>query len=101
MRELVRDDEAQPVVVMLQRGIGGGRRQQHDDAFGREHGGETVRRVDVIGQGEVDGAARHVQLPPQQAIGPLGFARGVPRHGAEGRPEVHAEVERVHGAPGP
>jgi hypothetical protein len=100
VRQLVRGNEPEPAVEEQQAVIAGGRGgEDHDPVCGKD-GGEAVRGVDVVGEGDVHDAARRVQLRGQHAVGPLCLAGLRQRGRAIGEPKVDAEVGRVEGAPG-
>ena len=100
MRELVRRDQAKPAVVVLQPGLVRGRREQDEDAVGREHDGRAVGDVDVVHQRQVDHLARRVKLRREQPVGALGLPRRELRHVTVQRAKVDAEMGGVEGAPG-
>ena len=99
MGELVRRDESEPAVVVLQPGVGRRRREEQVDAVRRKHQRRTVRGVDVVDQREVDHLARRLELGRQQPVGALGLPSSNLRHVAVDRAEMNAEVGGVQGAP--
>src|SRR3989475_2626900 len=68
VRQLVYDHEPLPAVVGLQCGIRDRWDEQNREAVGGKDARESVRRVDVVRQREVDDAARWMQLSRDQRI---------------------------------
>jgi hypothetical protein len=99
VRQLVRYDEAQPVVVVLQGGVAGGWWEEDVDAVGGKHEGGAVRRVEVIHQRQVHGLARRVELGAEQPVRALRLARREARYVAVRRAEMDTEVRGVERAP--
>src|SRR6266852_4513445 len=99
VRELVYDDEPLPAVVRLEPGIGDGWREQDCEAVGRIRRGEAIRCVDVVGEREIDDAARRMELSGQQAKRALRFRSGLNGDAAIAGPEMDAEVLGVKGSP--
>ena len=61
MRELVRDHQSQPLVVLSQFHGGDRRHGIHDNAIGRKYLRETVAVVNIVGEQQVDGPCRRRQ----------------------------------------
>ena len=61
--ELVRDDDAEPVLIQSQRAGVDWRRGENDDAVGGDGRGVAVRVVGVVCNDEIDGAAGLGKLP--------------------------------------
>src|SRR5207245_4857881 len=98
--ELVRSDETQPAVVEQEAVVARGRRGENRDTARGKHGGEAVRRVDVVAQREIHDAAWWVQLAGEQGVRPLRLTRLEQRHSAIRGAEVNAEVGGVERSPG-
>ena len=99
VRELVRRDEAQPVVEVLEAGVGRGGGGEHGEPVRREHRREAVGRVDVVAEHDVDDTARRMQLVAQQLVGALSLPRLALGRRARRGSEVDPEVRGVQGAP--
>ena len=74
VRQLVHDHETLPAVVGLQRGIGDRRDEENGEAIGGINRRESVGRVDVVRQRQVDDPARWMQLAREQSVRALGFS---------------------------
>ena len=72
VRELVRDDELRPVVRVAERRLRDGRIGVDDDAVRGERRGGAVGEIDVVGEDEVDHAARRMHLARQLGVRALG-----------------------------
>src|SRR5579884_1422176 len=72
--ELVGDDELSPVVGVAQRRLVDGRIGVDDDAIRRIRRGVAVREIDIVGEDDVDHAARGMQLLRQLGVRTLGVA---------------------------
>ena len=99
VRELVRDHERKPVIVVAKAQIIEWRMRVHDDAVRRERRRRSVREVDVVGNDEIDRPARLVQLRREFIVRPLGAHRRAARRRLELRCEVDVKVARVDRAP--
>ena len=77
VRELVHDDETLPAVVGLQRGIRNRRDEENREAVGGIRRRESVGRVDIIGQCDIDDPARRVRSTCHPASFPLSAAERI------------------------
>jgi len=99
VRELVRDDQLEPIIVVAERhDIEAGARI-HEDAVGGVRRGGPIGEIDVVGDDEVDGAARRVQSLGERRVGLLGVHGGAARRLFFGRCEVDGEVGGAERAP--
>ncbi len=93
VRQLVGDDELQPVVVEAQRRRVDGRLRVDDDAVRRQRRREAVRDVAVVGQTtRSTRSARRAQLAREQSSTPL------PRPPRRGAPAPRARRRRARGS---
>ena len=96
----MRRDESQPVVEVLEAGVGRGGGSEHGEPVRREHRREAIGRVDVVAEHDVDDTARRMQLVAQQPVGALSLPRLALGRRARRGSEVDPEVRGVKGAPG-
>jgi hypothetical protein len=101
VRELVNEDEVQPIVVERQRPPFDGWAREHDHTRIRSDRGPPVGRVDVIGQQDLDprlrGLDERLLEPIQRRFGDDGSA---PTQCVEPIRKADPEVFRVDRAPG-
>ena len=96
--ELVRDDDAKPVFIEAEGAGVNGRRGEDDDAVGGNGGGVAVGVVGVVGDYEVDGAARWCEFAGQQLVSMFGCGAGDAAFALEAVGHGDAEVPRVERA---
>jgi hypothetical protein len=97
--QLVRDDELAPVIRVAKRRFGHRRVRVDDDAVRGVRRGRAVRFVDVVGEDDVDGAARRMELLRQLAVRALGVGRNAAREWFGALGERDAKVRRLEGDP--
>ena len=83
--ELVGDDERIPVVVVAESGRIGRRMREDDDSVGWKRRRVSVHVVDVVGDDEIDRAARWHELGRQLGVCALGVDSRAPGFGFERR----------------
>ena len=99
VRQLVGDDHLPPVVGVAQRRFGDRRIGEDDDAVRRKGRRGAVRGVDVVGDDDVDLAARRMELLRELRVRALGVGGDAAREAFGVRIEVDVEVRRRDRAP--
>ncbi len=100
MRELVREDEREGIIVVAERRHVEWRVHVDDDPVGRRLEREPVRVVDVVGDDDVDRSTRRVEPRGEPDVCGLGGRCGAAGSDLERRGEVHREMRRAKRAPG-
>ena len=99
VRELVRDDEREPVIVEAERQVVERRMRVHDHAIRGKGRRRSVREVDVVRDHEIDRPARLDELRREPRVRTLRAHRRASRRRLERWREVHVKVLRVDRAP--